>query len=362
MAGLTMAKLKLPRYVKAARNRHGALYYYLRRPGYALVRLPGSPYSTAFMDAYDAAMAGQEREPIGASRTKPGTFNALRVAYYGSAEFKILGGSTQATYRRWIDSFCEKNGGNPAAALRRTDVQKMVDSKAATPAAANNLLRMLRMLTRFAIDRRLLREDPTRGVKPVKYRTEGFRTWSEADISTFEKAHPVGSRARLALALLLYTGVRRSDVVKLGPQNIRGEAIHLRAQKTGAYLAIPVHPVLRAVIDATPTGHLTFLVAQGAKSFSPAGFTNWFRDCCVEAGLEPGLAPHGLRKAMCRRLAEAGATTLQIMSITGHKAVDEIETYVRAASQQRLAQDAMAKIESATENGNPEERVSKRGA
>lgn len=352
-----MAKLKLPKYVKPTKNRHGTTYYYLRRPGFTPVRLPGSPYSSAFMDAYDAGMAGKPA-PIGASRTKAGTFAAVRIAYLESADFKILKPSTQATYRNWIDAFCEKNGVNPIGALRQEDVFAMIDAKAKTPAAANNLLRMLRMLCRFAIKRRLLQDDPTRGVSPVKYKTEGFRTWTEEDIAKFEARHPIGTRARLALALLLYTGVRRSDVVKLGPQNMRGGAIHLKVTKTGVYLSIPVHPKLRAVLDATPTSHLTFLVAHGTKSFTPAGFTNWFHDRCVEAGLEPGLAPHGLRKAMCTRLAEAGATTLQIMSITGHKNVDEIETYVRAANQKRLAQDAMAKIESATEIGHPRNRVS----
>lgn len=357
-----MVKLKLPRYVKAARNRHGSVYYYLNKPGHALVRLPGSPYSTTFMDAYDAAMAGQ-REPIGASRTKAGTFNALRVAYYESAEFKILKASTKGTYRNWIDAFCEKNGNNPIAALRRLDIQKMVDAKAEKPAAANNLLRMMRMLCRFAVERQMLRENPARDVKAVKYKSDGFRTWSESDIAKFETAHPIGTRARLALALLLYTGVRRSDVVKLGPQNIRGNSIYLRAQKTGAAIAMPIHPTLRAVLDGTPTGgHLTFLVAQGKKAFTAKGYGGWFRLMCAEANLELGLSSHGLRKAICRRLAEAGASALQIMAITGHKDVAEIETYVRAASQERMARDGMAKIESATEIGNPAERVSKKSA
>jgi len=351
-----LSRLRLPRYVKPVRNRHRTLYYYLRRPGFALVRLPGSPYSTEFMDAYDAAMAGQERDPVGAKRTKPGSVNALAVAYYGSAEFKLLKPSTQATYRNIIDRFREKNGGNPMAALSRTSVQKLVDAKVETPAAANNLLRMLRMLVRFALDRNMLRDDPTLGVKPIRRRSTGFRTWSEEDIQRFEDAHPIGSRARLALALLLYTGQRRSDVVKLGPQNVRGNALHLRQQKTGTYLSIPLHSALKAVLDATPTQHMTFLVAQGSKSFTPPGFTNWFRECCAKAGIEAGLSPHGLRKAMCRRLAEAGATTLQIMSITGHKNVDEIETYVQAANQQGLGRDAMAKIETGTENGNPKRK------
>lgn len=351
-----MVKLKLPRYVKAAKNRHGAVFYYLRRPGYALVRLPGSPYSTPFMDAYDQAMAGQERAQIGASRTKPGSVKAVWVAYKQSADFKILKPSTKATYLGWGERFVEKNGDNPMAALSRLSVQKMIDAKAEKPAAANNLLRLLRMLSRFAVDRGMLRDDPTRTVKPVKIKSTGFRTWSEDDIATFEAFHLVGSRERLALALLLYTGQRRSDVVRLGPQHIRGDALHLEQQKTGTSLAIPVHSKLRAILDATPSGHLTFLVAQGARPFTPAGFTNWFREACRVAGIADGLAPHGLRKAMCRRLAEAGVSTLRIMSITGHKNVDEIETYVQAASQQRLARDAMAEIENGTENGNPSEQ------
>jgi len=85
------------------------------------------------------------------------------------------------------------------------------------------------MLCRFAVDRQMLKEDPARDVKPVRFKSDGFKTWSEDDIAKFEEAHAVGTRARLALALLLYTGVRRSDVVKLGPQNVRGNVIYLRA-------------------------------------------------------------------------------------------------------------------------------------
>ncbi len=347
-----MAKLRLPRYVKPVRKKDGRTYYYLNRPGFPLVRLPGTPYSTAFMDAIEAALQGQERAPIGARSTKPGSVKAVWVAFKESADFRVLGVSTQATYRRWGDAFCEKNGDNSLAHLTRGAVQKMMDAKAATPAAANNLLRLLRMLSRFALDRNMLREDPTRGVRPLRYRSTGFRTWAEEDIAKFEAFYPVGTRERLALALLLYTGQRRSDVVKLGPQNVKASAVHLRQQKTGTYLSVPLHSELKAIIDATPVGHLTFLVAQGSKSFTPAGFTNWFRDACERAGLEKGLAPHGLRKAMCRRLAEAGATTLQIMSITGHQNVEEIETYVQAANRQGLSRDAMAKIETGTAIGN----------
>src|SRR4029077_20940899 len=102
----------------------------------------------------------------------------------------------------------------------------------------------------------------------------------------FEAHHGVGSRPRLALALLLYTGQRRSDVVTMGKQHVDGNGtIDVRQIKTGAALAIPVHADLKAIIDATPSEHLTFLTTQFGRPFTAAGFGNWFRDQCNDAGL-----------------------------------------------------------------------------
>ena len=75
---------------------------------------------------------------------------------------------------------------------------------------------------KFAMETGIHPDDPTIGVKRVKIKTTGYATWTEDDITRFETKHPIGTRARLALALLLYTGQRRSDVVRLGRQHIRG--------------------------------------------------------------------------------------------------------------------------------------------
>jgi integrase len=61
--------------------------------------------------------------------------------------------------------------------------------------------------------------DPARDIEYIKRKSAGFRTWSEDEIATFEAHHPVGSKTRLALALLLYTAQRRSDVVRMGRQH-----------------------------------------------------------------------------------------------------------------------------------------------
>jgi integrase len=187
----------------------------------------------------------------------------------------------------------------------------------------------------------------------IKNRSDGFHTWDEGEIAAFEKHHPIGSKARLALALLLYTAQRRSDVVRMGRQHIRDGVVHVRQQKTGTMLAVPLHPALAAIIEATPSKHLTFLTTSFGKPFTAPGFGNWFRERCNEAGLPRHCAAHGLRKAACRRLAEAGCSANVIASISGHTTLTEVARYTKAADQQRMARDGMAAI-TRTGSGNGE--------
>jgi len=166
--------------------------------------------------------------------------------------------------------------------------------------------------------------------------------------------HSIGSRARLALGLLLYTAQRRSDVVRMGRQHVRYGVLTIRQRKTGVEVSIPMHPALERIVAATARDNLTFLVTSGGKPFTPAGFTNWFRKCCDEAGLPKGCCPHGLRKAASRRLAEHGCSPHEIMSITGHKTLKEVSRYTAAVDRRRLAVTAMSKTITGTSSGKPQ--------
>jgi integrase len=163
---------------------------------------------------------------------------------------------------------------------------------------------------------------------------------------------PPERRGRLALALLLYTGQRRGDVVRMGRQHVKDGVLTLRQMKTGVELAIPLHPALEMVIADMPTEHLTFLTTAFGKPFTAAGFGNWFREQCNAAGL-PHCSAHGLRKAAARRLAEAGCTEHEIGAITGHASLREIVRYTKAADQKRLAVAAMEKAKAGTSIGQP---------
>jgi integrase len=305
------------------------------------------------MAAYQAALAGQAlpRPQIGASRTEAGSISALVVTYFSSPHFLALAPATQQTYRLILEKFRVTHGDKPVALLTRQHINAMLAQRVITPAAANHWLRLVKALMTYAVEEGWRKDNPTTGICRIKMRTDGFHTWDESEIAAFEKHHPIGSKARLALALLLYTAQRRSDVVRMGRQHIRDGVVHVRQQKTGTMLAIPMHPALAAVIEATPTEQLTFLTTSFGKPFTAPGFGNWFRERCNEAGLPRHCAAHGLRKAACRRLAEAGCSANVIASISGHATLTEVARYTKAADQERMARDGMAAI-TRTGSGN----------
>ncbi len=131
----------------------------------------------------------------------------------------------------------------------------------------------------------------------------------------------------------------------IGPRLV---VIHLTQRKTGAALCIPVHAELAAIIEAPPSDNLTFLVTRDSSPVADAGFGNLFREWCNEAGLPKQCSAHGPRKAACRRLAEAGCSAPEIMAISGHASLREVQRYCAAADQARMARSAMATVAMST--------------
>lgn len=340
-----MAKVDLP-HLKRMTDRHGKKRVYFKRRGYKLIPLPAEENTDAFLDAYRAALDGVAATPkaIGADRVKPGTLAALIVLYLQSPEWAALAASTKAATRRILERLRVDHGHRPVVTMQIEQVRALVRKHADKPAAANRLLKLLRALLRLAVDAGWRRDDPTRDVRPIRYRTNEIATWSNDDIALFAERWPVGTRERLALALLLFTGQRQSDVVRMGPQHVQDGRIAVRQVKTGARLLIPMHPELVTALAAHTSGHAVFLATKQGQPFSPNGVGNWLRDAMRAANLPAGLSPHGLRKAAARRLAEAGCTTLQIAAITGHRSLRELELYTRDVDQVRLADAAIENL------------------
>jgi integrase len=330
----------LPRFVNAFIAK-GRRYYYFRRPGSKNIRMPdfGTP---EFEIEYRRAWHG-DRPEVGASRTLPGTLNEAVVSYYKSLAFRELAQSSQYMRRSYLERFREGYGNSRLATMPSEFIVKMMNTM--EPFSARNWFKCVRAVMQHAVSVGLCKTDPTQGVKLPPVKSDGIHAWSEAEIAQYEAHHAIGTKARLALALALYTGQRRGDLVRMGRQHIRNGAIEVKQAKTRTVLEIPLHANLRAVMEATPSEHLTFLTTKAGKPYAPNDLSDEFRGWCDAAGLPPECSLHGLRKAAARRLAEAGCSAHEIAAITGHKTLKEVERYTKSAEQARLGRSAMAKVE-----------------
>ena len=231
----------------------------------------------------------------------------------------------------------------PVSVLSTAHVLMLRDRRADKPGAANNRLKYLSAMFGWAVERSLMRSNPVRDAKPIRYASDGFHTWTPAEVKQFEERHPIGTKARLALALLLFLGVRRGDLVTLGKQHVKDGWISFVPAKT-RYRRVrksekPILGELARVLAASPCGDLTFLVTDYGKPFTAAGFGGWFRKRCDEAGL-PHCSAHGLRKAGATIAAENGATDRQLMALFDWDTASQATTYTAAANRKRLTASA----------------------
>jgi integrase/recombinase XerD len=375
-----MAVIKLD-YVNTFTDSRGKMRHQFRRKGHKRVTIKGQPGSHEFMAAYQALLektgGAASVADIGACRTKAGTVNALAVALYKHDVFtKGLAKDTQGPWRRIIDRFREFKtpsgriyGENRISTIERRSVVAFLEGKTAN--AQKNNLKAIRFLIKFAISRGELAHDPTEDIEVLKAdgpKSTGHMTWLEPQIAQYRERHSLGTVPRLALELLLNIAARRHDAHLIGQQHIKSGKLVWRPHKTlrttGKVLSIKIIPDLQAALDAVPSkaraeGVLTFLVNDYGRPFaSAAAFGNKFADWCTAAGLKPVLCDdgltrnyraHGLRKAALRTLAHAGCTGVELMAVSGHSSLDQVQVYLDEVDQERAADAAITKLVAAPE-------------
>ncbi|MBV9974858.1 MAG: tyrosine-type recombinase/integrase [Hyphomicrobiales bacterium] len=345
---------RLPRGCIEDVDRYGKVRVYLRQKGRPKVRLHGTPWTEPFMDEYEKALAGRG-DDVGrtAAGSKAGTWRWLCERYFLSAGFRRLDARTQRVRRQILEATCDeptKPGAQalfrdfPIAIMTAKAVRVLRDRKLDTPEAANGRVKAIRQVFAFALEEELAAANPARDVPYLKSASQGFHAWTLDEVRQFEARHPIGSKPRLALALLLFTGQRRSDVIRFGRQMVRDGKLSFTQFKNRnrkpKRLVLPMLQELAAIINASPCGDLTYLVTEFGKPFSDAGFGNWFRVQCDRAAL-PHCSAHGLRKAGATIAANAGASERTLMSIFGWDSSRQAAHYTRSADQERLAGDGM---------------------
>lgn len=345
------------KYLHKNTSRHGTDRWYVRRPGHPLVRLHGEPDSEEFMAAYFRAMKGEigVEAPAAPVVTKPksGSFRELWVEYRKSVEFKALSSTTQTQRALVMESMLLEPvqpgrpalfGDGPVKELSPKLVRILRDRKADKPEAANHRLKVLRQVFAWACETERMSTNPARDVKPIRHVTEGHHTWTIEEVRAYLAVHPAGSKARLALGLLLFLGIRISDLALIGPQHVKDGVIKFVPFKTrattGKALTLPILPALDLILSQSEHGHLSFMVTEYGQPFSIKGLGQWFKKQCVKAGLHHCSA-HGLRKAGATICAENGATEEQLKAIYGWENAKEANLYTRRARQQVIATNAM---------------------
>ena len=340
-----MARIKL-RYVNAFVDRHGKVRYYFRRPGSRSVKLPGLPGSIEFMDAYQAALATVAPPPPSPKHVIAGSLADVVAGYYRSAMFANLSNSSQKHYRIALKPILAAHGHRLVRDLPKTAARNIIEAIGATRPGMANLTRyVLSTVMGYAIAIGVRTDNPFSGLE--RYRLGSHHTWTDAEIAQFERYWRLGTRERLAFALLLYTGQRGGDVVKMVRNDIVEGHIRVAQDKarkgTTNELMIPIHPALARALKAGPVVGMQHLIAN-ASGRPLRGLTELIEKAAQRAGLPERCVAHGLRKAALRRLAEHGGTTKEIAAVSGHRSLSEIEHYTAAADQVRLARAAVAKL------------------
>ncbi|HEU4986845.1 MAG TPA: tyrosine-type recombinase/integrase [Rhizobiaceae bacterium] len=324
-------------YVQREVTRHGKIVWYFRKGDGPRIRLAGEYESPEFLAAYDAALAGNAPAARAAlPQHKHGTLAWLIRQYRQSAVFRDLADNTRKN-RDAILKQVEATGGDLIAGeVTAEDIASGLKRREGKPGSQRNFLRAMRHLFQWAVPDHVA-ADPTAGLRVKMPKTTGHKPWTVEMIETYHAKHPLGTKARLAMDLMLYTGLRRSDAVKLGPQHIRDGilSISLTKSQETVEVTLPVLPPLAESIAAAKVGNLAFLVTEYGRPFTAAGFGNWFADQCKTAGVD-GRA-HGLRKAAAIFAAENGATTNDLKAIFGWQGLQEAETYTKAADRKRAA-------------------------
>jgi integrase len=345
MLGAEMTVIRIP-YVKAYIDRHGHVRRYFRKRGSKPTLLPGVPGSAEFMEAYRIALG--EPAPRPAARHGEGTVSALIFDYLKSAAFANLKPSSQAAYRVVLDRFGIAHGHRMVHDMPRAKVAAYIHEIGAKRPGMGNLTRkVLRRLLAHAVRLGYRNDNPITEIDTYKLGTR--HTWTDIELATFEARWPLGTRERLAYALLLHTAQRCGDVAKMRRADIAGGMIAVVQQKTGTALSIPIHPELTAALRAGPANGLNLIGATDGRPITSANLTDLIKRAGAAAGLPAHCLPHGLRKAQMRRLAESGASTKQIAAVSGHKTLQEVERYTAAADQRRLSKSAIAKLRPRTE-------------
>lgn len=336
--------MKQPPYTSRFQDRHGKWRWRFRRKGYPTHYFQAAFGTKEFEREYADCLA-QEPIVVGAGRIKRGSVSDVIARYYSDNAFLQLAPATQKVYRGVLQRFAADFGEHQFGSFDAAFVSRLMNGMRERPHAAARLRKLLAQLCKIARREKLVPAyfDPIRDTGPPKTKGEGYHRWTEEELAAFEAKHALGTKPRLAFALLLYSAQRSGDVRLLTRATIAKGRIPLDQSKTGNAVDVPIVEPLREALEAGPLGETLVLESKHGEAFTEKGFYNLVKKACIAAGI-PHCSPHGLRKSAARRCREAGCTDEEGMAITGHKTIRMYRSYAGEAGNAARADSAMSKV------------------
>lgn len=345
-----------PRHLHRQITRHGQTVWYVRIGKGPRIRIKGVYGTAELMANYDAAICGEHR--VSAASVKAASLAWLIERYRDSAAWRSLSMATRRQRESILKQVIGTAGNKPFTQITEATIAAGRDRRADTPFQARHFLDTMRGLFAWAEEAQHVRANPAAKVKyPVLKSGDGFPVWTEQEVAAYEARWPLGTRQRVWLAFLLYSGLRRGDAVLLGRQHVRDGIANIRTQKTKTEVHIPLLPPLIEALRVGPTGDLTFICGANGKPLKKESFGNMFAEACRPAGVNK--SAHGLRKIGATRAANNGATVAQLNAIFGWTGTQMASLYTQAADRARLARDAMGKLvnDPGTSIPSPDQKV-----
>jgi integrase len=347
-----------PPHLRLEKTRHGRRAWYVRFGNGPRIRIKAEYGTPEFNAAYQAALRGEKSSATPAVRS--GSLTWLIARYREVDAWRSLSPATRRQRENIFRQTVRSAGQIPYSEITKASIVAGRDRRAATPSQARHFLNTMRGLFAWAVEARFVKSNPVEGVKdPRRRKTQGFPVWSEEDVERYQRCWPIGTKERVWLDVLLYTGFRRGDAVRLGRQHLRDGIATIRTEKSQGEIivSIPILPVLAETMAAGPCGDLTFIVGENGQPLTKESFGNMFRAACRAAGVNK--SAHGVRKIGATRAANNGATVAELEAIFGWIGGGMASLYTQAADRARLAKGAIAKLtnETRTSIAAPKEKV-----
>lgn len=339
-----------PLYLVRQVSRHGTEAWYVRRvvDGKRIaIRLRAKFGTPEFEAEYHAAVAGVIPKPSKPGRALTGSLKWLWCRYTETGDWLALKKSTRKQRENIMSHVIAKSGDVPAGDFLPMDIIAGKEARAATPAQAKGFLVCMRKMFGWAVCAGHVAEDPTIGIKAFpRKKTNGFPIWTEDEVERYQKRWPIGTKERVWLDVLLYTGLRRGDAVTIGRQHVKDGIATMKTEKGqgNVTVVLPILPILAVTLKSGPCADLAFICGTAGKRLTKASFGNNFRDACDKAGVF-GKSAHGLRKVGATRAADNGATVHELEAIFGWEGGAMAALYTKAADRRRASLRAMQMLE-----------------